>query len=511
MTRVHTPNIAVLAVVLAVLTMAITPMAVAATPGETTTGTTIGDQLGGAGDSSDDSTDDDGGSTDSTTTDDGSSTDDSSTSDSTGDSDGSTDDSTGDSSDDSTTTDDSADDGSTDETGSDDGSTDDGDDDATDDDLDLPETNVTNTTESLLSDDFTEQLSTTDVPGTLTDTTAGTDSRSGDRSDGNASGLQTLDASVFGSTTTTGVTRTLDTSTQTLLSETQFVLSAVEAPSVVDTTGSTGADVGADRLEPVPEATQSYDGVDRGPLGGSDAGSSPLPPGPTAGLALGAGALAAAGVGRNAAVAPTLLTNLGSSLGSALTASLAPIAGRASVLDRLIRMLAPFRYSRYDDSDPLEHDARADVYEVVNEAPGAYLSEVAEEADLPLSTARHHIRVLEREDLVSGAKVRGKRRFYPAYTQGIELAAALNDEATAAVIDAVARFGAASVSDLATELGRDPSTVSHHLKRLAEDDIIVRERDGRAVMNKLSSEARTALDPGAESPATEAGEAMASD
>jgi predicted transcriptional regulator len=217
--------------------------------------------------------------------------------------------------------------------------------------------------------------------------------------------------------------------------------------------------------------------------------------------------VAAAAVGRVGAVAPVSLANLG----SALTAGLAPVAGRVSVFDRLFRMLAPFRYSRYDDSDPLEHDARADVYDVVNDAPGAYLSEVADEAGLPLSTARHHIRVLEREDLVSGAKVRGKRRFYPAYTQGIELAAALNDEATAVVIDAISRLGASSVSDLADELGRDPSTVSHHLKRLAEDDIIVRERDGRAVMNKLSAEARTALEPGHDSPTVEAGEALASD
>lgn len=236
----------------------------------------------------------------------------------------------------------------------------------------------------------------------------------------------------------------------------------------------------------------------------------PLGSSPGSGFAVGIGGVAAL-----AAVRQGLFSATGTGIAanaSALAATVTPaLAGRSSALDRLVRMLTAFRYSRYDDSDPLEHDARADVYEVVNEAPGAYLSEVAEEADLPLSTARHHIRVLEREDLVSGAKVRGKRRFYPAYTQGIELAAALNDEATAAVIDAVARFGAASVSDLATELGRDPSTVSHHLKRLAEDDIIVRERDGRAVMNKLSSEARTALDPGTESPATEAGEAMASD
>jgi hypothetical protein len=53
-------------------------------------------------------------------------------------------------------------------------------------------------------------------------------------------------------------------------------------------------------------------------------------------------------------------------------ASLAPaVVGRSSLLDRLVRSLAVFRYSRYDDSDPLEHRARAYVFEVVEGRPGA--------------------------------------------------------------------------------------------------------------------------------------------
>ena len=89
------------------------------------------------------------------------------------------------------------------------------------------------------------------------------------------------------------------------------------------------------------------------------------------------------------------------------------------------------------------------------------------------------------------------------------MAAALNDDSTASIIDAIARLGSASVSDLAGELGRDPSTITHHLKRLEEDDIITREREGRAVMNKLSAEARTALEPEAVPKPGEPGGAIA--
>ncbi len=325
--------------------------------------------------------------------------------------------------------------------------------------------------------------------------------------------------------TTDGVATTL-TTVSDALSDTGDRLT-------VGTSGTTDATAEAARVEsteprdpvaPVDDDTAAIEprAADADTDGGGDTGatrrnaigfdapisSEDIPGGPG-----GAGAMVGL-LGAAAAVAARqsgALSGMTGSLETTARTTAAAMPG-SSYLDRLVRMLAPFRYSRYDDSDPLEHDAREAMFEVVEDSPGTYLSEIADRADIPLSTARHHIRVLEREDLVSGAKVRGKRRFYPAHTEGVELAAAMNDDSTAAVIDALARLGAASVSDLADELGKDPSTVTHHVQRLEEDEVVVRERDGRAVMNKLTAAARTMLEPDerrAESPA--AGEAMASD
>ncbi|WP_254839773.1 winged helix-turn-helix transcriptional regulator [Natronomonas marina] len=221
-------------------------------------------------------------------------------------------------------------------------------------------------------------------------------------------------------------------------------------------------------------------------LSAGASGGQPVPADAGGGVALGLGAIAAAAAVRST---PLVGAASGSGAGTAATGYL------SSLLEKIKPFVFPLRYSRYDDSDPLEHEARERVYEIVDATPGSYLSAVSERADLPLSTTRHHMKVLEREGLVSGAKLRGKRRFYPAYTEDIELAAALNDDATADVIDALARLGAASVSDLADDLGRDPSTVSHHLQRLEEDGIVTRNREGRAVMNELAAEARDILEP----------------
>ncbi|UPM44033.1 winged helix-turn-helix transcriptional regulator [Halocatena salina] len=164
-----------------------------------------------------------------------------------------------------------------------------------------------------------------------------------------------------------------------------------------------------------------------------------------------------------------------------------------TVIDSLSRVMVLLRYSRYDDSDPLEHDGRAIVFEAIEETPGIYLSAISDHTEYSLSTLRHHLRVLEREGLIMSVKVHGKRRFYPVDTEWIELTAALGEEATANVIEALCHLGPATVSELADELDRDPSTVTHHLQRLDDDEIVRRQRSGRVVMNRLSDDVVTYL------------------
>jgi DNA-binding transcriptional ArsR family regulator len=212
-------------------------------------------------------------------------------------------------------------------------------------------------------------------------------------------------------------------------------------------------------------------------------------------LAVGVGALTAAALLPQLADGLALVGNAG--LVSASSVLAGPTGVRRSLrsrFDRLWRFGTLFRYSQRDDSDPLDHEGRAALYEAIEESPGAYLSAVCESAEVPVSTARHHLDVLEAEGLVTAAKVRGKRRFYPDHAAaGAELVAALEDEGTAPVLHALARLGDSHGGRLADELDRDPSTVSHHLSRLEDAGLVEREREGRAIVNRLAPEAREAL------------------
>lgn len=155
--------------------------------------------------------------------------------------------------------------------------------------------------------------------------------------------------------------------------------------------------------------------------------------------------------------------------------------------------IALFRYSRYDDSDPLDNDVRRQVYESIEQSPGTYISEVSEECDASRSTVRYHIRILEEEGLIVGEAVRGKHRFHPMGSDDPALAAALNDDATARVLDAIARLEPVTVSSLADDLDRSPGTVSYHLDRLTDDDLLLRERVGNAVVTRLANDVQTEM------------------
>lgn len=76
-----------------------------------------------------------------------------------------------------------------------------------------------------------------------------------------------------------------------------------------------------------------------------------------------------------------------------------------------------------------------------------------------------------------------------------ELQAAVDEAGPADVLRTLAREGPGFGRDVAAALDRDPSTVSHHLSRLEEDGLVERERDGRSIVNRLTSTAEATLAP----------------
>lgn len=138
-------------------------------------------------------------------------------------------------------------------------------------------------------------------------------------------------------------------------------------------------------------------------------------------------------------------------------------------------------YSRYDGSDPLELGNRQLLFETVTAEPGLSLAQLAARTEVPVSTVRYHTRILAEEGLLRTEQLHGRHRVFPAGTDNLELATALADGPTRAVLDAVSAHEPVSVTSLADLVDRSPSTVSYHLDRLEGSGLVVRERAGPTV------------------------------
>lgn len=165
-----------------------------------------------------------------------------------------------------------------------------------------------------------------------------------------------------------------------------------------------------------------------------------------------------------------------------------------TLVDWYGRLLGAAGYTKGAGDEPLEHDTRAELYDHVRAEPDTYLSafDDAPAVDASLGTVRYHLKIHEREGLVTSEKIKGKRRFYPVGTSPDALDVALESESTRAILEALVS-SPDSVSGLAERIDRDPSTVSHHLCRLADDELVERERDGQSMTNRLAPGTETGL------------------
>ncbi|WP_290814012.1 metalloregulator ArsR/SmtB family transcription factor [Halovivax sp.] len=335
------------------------------------------------------------------------------------------------------------------------------------------------------TDDTEDDLddTTDDTKDDLDDTTDDTENDLNDTTDG-------LDGSL--DDTTDGLDGNLDDTTDEIVDELDDLDDDLEAPLGADGDDRSSASEPTNETATGDDSADEYDAA----AGADGAGDDPSPAdaGDVVQAALvallgttiaGGSSFAGATAGGGAAG--------GSSTGRRTVDRVRRLAGRAASIPWETLPLSILRYSRYDDSDPLEHDERRTIYEAIEAEPGLYLSALGERREVSLSTIRHHVRILEEEGLLITEKRDGKRRYFPAAAEDVELTAALSEPAKRRVLETLADVERAHNGRIADELDVDPSTASHHLSTLAEDGLVERERDGRSIVNSLAPGVEAAL------------------
>ncbi|MFB6206315.1 MAG: winged helix-turn-helix transcriptional regulator [Haloglomus sp.] len=141
----------------------------------------------------------------------------------------------------------------------------------------------------------------------------------------------------------------------------------------------------------------------------------------------------------------------------------------------------------------LELASRREIYQRIADAPGVHFRALLDDLEYAQGTLQYQLRWLADEDIVEVSDDGKYTRYYPA---------AEYDEADRAVMNALRREYSRrilahlladrplSTTELTDRLDKAQSTVSWHLSKLVEADLVTKERDGRSVVYDVNDPSR---------------------
>ena len=140
--------------------------------------------------------------------------------------------------------------------------------------------------------------------------------------------------------------------------------------------------------------------------------------------------------------------------------------------------------------DILSVQARRGLYEFVRRNPGHHLREIARLQNLSTTLAEYHLRFLEKHELISSAMDGEYKRYFPRYLVGDrEEIPALTDRQKVilgylrqpiplAVLMFLMEHESGMHKEILARTTVGPSTLSHHLKKLLDAEVIARVTAG---------------------------------
>lgn len=130
----------------------------------------------------------------------------------------------------------------------------------------------------------------------------------------------------------------------------------------------------------------------------------------------------------------------------------------------------------------LELDTRRDIFEHIKEYPGSYLRKMQDELDLSTGQLEYHLNHLNKKGLVSREEVGNKKRYFVNEDVDYpdrEILSFLRQKVPRKVLLRLTEEGEMGFSSLQECVDISKSTLSFHLKKLKENDIIEARKEGR--------------------------------
>lgn len=149
-----------------------------------------------------------------------------------------------------------------------------------------------------------------------------------------------------------------------------------------------------------------------------------------------------------------------------------------------------------------EPTTRQRVYELVDEHPGLHLREIARRLDLRASHAEYHLHQLGKAGLVKTEASDGYTRFFVAIEPNREIPSGavqpedrpwlslLRQERPLEIVAHLLQEGPSQMGEIADAMDIAKSTLSYHVDKLGEEDVVERVREGNQRYIRLTDRER---------------------
>ncbi len=146
-------------------------------------------------------------------------------------------------------------------------------------------------------------------------------------------------------------------------------------------------------------------------------------------------------------------------------------------------------FRRVSEENVLDQGVRAKIYEYIRKNPGIHLRGLAEEMDISMGTLRYHLNILKDTHKITLNEGVASVSFYEnngSYTPAEQhILKHLRNETTKKILKILITSPSSTRADIAHEIGVTGPSITWHMKRLEDDDILVTHREGRKISYEI--------------------------
>lgn len=134
------------------------------------------------------------------------------------------------------------------------------------------------------------------------------------------------------------------------------------------------------------------------------------------------------------------------------------------------------------DHPALELEVRRDIYRLIEDKPGLHVRAIQKALDLPYGTTTYHLNYLEKAGLVTPKMDGGFKRYYASHKvsrRDKEILTLLRQKVPRRICTHLLLDPGMTHQELLEEFEISASTLSYHMKKLVEADVVRQEKEGR--------------------------------